>query len=71
MKIGTKIRKAREAGNMDVPAAADAAKVSRQMGCTWEKQVSIPRVDTLERIAKALGVTSVDILSIDEEKDLA
>jgi transcriptional regulator with XRE-family HTH domain len=56
-RIGARIRKRRKALKLSGFAVADAASVSRYHYYVIERGEKYPHIDTLERIATALGVS--------------
>jgi len=64
----TLIREARERKGMSVMGLSKLSGVSRQTVIDAENGVRTPRLDSLERIAKALGTTPVALLGGEEAR---
>lgn len=64
MTNGSKIRFLRERKGLSLEAAAARIGVSRQQWHQWETGKRHPRIDTLERIAGALDMSVVGVLSV-------
>jgi len=66
LKVGERIKKVRQAQGMTVAKLADASSVSSGLISQIENQQTLPSVDSLENIAKALG-TSVCYFLLEQE----
>lgn len=62
MKVGERIRAARVARGLTVPELAERLKRGQQSVYRWEWGKVIPRVDDVERIARALDVPLSELL---------
>lgn len=60
--IGNNIRRFREKAGISQEALADKLSVTRQAVSNWELGKTEPDIDTLHRIADALGVTIEEIV---------
>lgn len=63
MDIGLKIKEFREKKGFSQQELADLVGISKQMISHYEKGENTPRMGTLDKIAKALNVKKLDLLS--------
>ena len=61
-KVAARIVKLREARRMTQERLADKARINRVTLARLERAMHQPTLDTLDRIARALGVALVDLL---------
>jgi len=61
-RVGARVAQVRARRGMSQEALARAARVNRVTIARLELGAHPPRLDTLDRIAKALGVTLVDLV---------
>ena len=62
MRVGARIRRLRKARGLTTPALALRASVSRMHMYRIERDDISPTLDTLARVAKALGVKVRDLI---------
>jgi transcriptional regulator with XRE-family HTH domain len=63
VRIGGRIRSLREDAGLTIPGLADAVKMNRSHVWRVEQGETLPGVATLQKFAKALGVTLADIVA--------
>ncbi len=63
MRVGARIRRLRKARGFTTPTLAALARISKMHMYRIERDASSPSLDTLERIAKALGVKVRDLIN--------
>lgn len=69
-EIGIRIKLARINKGMKQKELAEKMGIKQTAVCRWERGERTPRIETLKRIARALNVSTWElILEIDEEKD--
>lgn len=57
LSVGSRLQQARERANLTVASLGIAARMSHQVVRSIEEGANLPLIDTLERIAAALGVS--------------
>ena len=65
MTIGECIRTARIAAGMTQTELAEATDIPYQTIGHWERNSTSPKFDSVEKIAKALGITVAELISPD------
>lgn len=63
-KFGNKICSLREAKNLTQRELAEILEVSDKAVSKWENGQSIPRMDTLQRLAELLGTTAEELIAV-------
>ena len=61
-KVAARVKELRQARGMSQEALAKLAKINRVTLARLERAMHPPTLDTLERIARALGVELIDIV---------
>lgn len=69
MKLGENIRRYRQEAGLSLRELADMVDVTYSTLSHYENGHTVPRYDTLKRLARALGVDSVYYLYGDEDRD--
>ena len=69
MKLGENIRRYRQEAGLSLRELADMVDVTYSTLSHYENGHTVPRYDTLKRLARALGVDSVYYLYGDEDQD--
>ena len=69
MKLGENIRRYRQEAGLSLRELADRVDVTYSTLSHYENGYTVPRYDTLKRLARALGVDSVYYLYGDEDQD--
>lgn len=69
MTIGEKIQHYRKKLNISQEELGNQLSVSRQSVSLWEKDVTMPTVDNIKRLAEIFSVTVDQLMSADEVKD--
>lgn len=69
MKLGENIRRYRQEAGLSLRELADMVDVTYSTLSHYENGRTVPRYDTLKRLARALGVDSVYYLYGDEDQD--
>lgn len=65
MDVGVEIKKARKVSGLTQKELGEKLGVSQQQVAQYESNARTPKLDTLGRIAKALGVTVYDLVGAD------
>jgi len=60
--VGPRIRAARLAAGLSQPQLARLAEVADAMLCAWETGRTIPTINSLQRVADALGLPLSDFV---------
>lgn len=68
MSVGSRVRTVREAKGLSQEAVAFAAGLSCSTVERVERGLGSPRVDTLQAIARALGVPAAELLEPEPER---
>lgn len=63
MKVGARIRRLRKARGFTTPTLAQLAHISKMHMYRIERDAGSPTLDTLERIATALGVSVHELIN--------
>jgi DNA adenine methylase len=61
-KLGRKVRKLRLSSNMSQTDLADKAKIRQPLISKMERGIGNPTLDSIVRIARALGVNVIELL---------
>lgn len=69
MKLGENIRRYRQEAGLSLRELADMVDVTYATLSRYENGKTVPKYDTLKKIARALGVDSVYYLYGDEDRD--
>lgn len=69
MDVGAEIKKARKNSGLTQKELGEKLGVSQQQVAQYESNARTPKLDTLARIAKALGVTAYDLVGADYWKN--
>jgi len=65
MDIGAKIKASRKSKGINQKQLAEILKVSESMVSQYERGLKKPKIETIQKIASALGVSPVDITGWD------
>lgn len=68
MTIGERIKKIRQEKGLSQKELGERISVSQQMIGQWENGKANPKIETIEKIAKALGESAIRLLPIEKYK---
>ena len=69
LTLGDKIRIARKRKGLTLEGLAEGTAMSKQQIAAWEGDLHDIRMESLERLVAALGISTVELLSIGPDAD--
>lgn len=68
-QLGNRLRDLREARNLTQLSVAEALHINNRLISNYERNVSLPPVDTLKQLCEFYGVSADYLLQINQKKD--